>query len=108
MKNDNLMRKNIQLFSLLTLLIFLSCKSEIDFPESNLSDTQSRTSTSVLDKNKPPIIPGQLIIKLNKSTIAEKTFFDNSIFPMNSVPQPMSNALSEIKEIGRASCRERV
>lgn len=91
------MRKNIQLFSLLTLLIFLSCKSEIDFPESNLSDTQSRTSTSVLDKNKPPIIPGQLVIKLKKNTIAENELFNNSIIAMNSVPAPMTMALSEIK-----------
>ena len=91
------MKKNIHLFSLITLLIFLSCKSEIDFPESDLSITQSRSTTSVLDKNMPPTIPGQLVIKLKKNTITENELFDNSIIAMNSVPAPMTLALSEIK-----------
>ena len=89
------MRKNIQLFSLLTLLIFLSCKSEIDFQESNPSDTQSRTSSTLI-KNGPPTIPGQLVIKLNESTISEKAFFDNSIVAMNTVPSAMQVALKTI------------
>ena len=78
-------------------MIFLSCKSEIDFPESDLSITQSRSTTSVLDKNMPPTIPGQLVIKLKKNTITENELFDNSIIAMNSVPAPMTMALSEIK-----------
>ena len=91
------MKKNIQLFSLLTLMIFLSCKAEIDFPESDISNAQSRSTTSVLDKNMPPTIPGQLVIKLKKNTIAENTVFDNNEIAMNSVPTPMTMALSEIK-----------
>lgn len=91
------MRKNIQLFSLLILLIFVSCKSEIDFSEPGLSDTPSRASASVVDMNGPQAIPGKLVVKLKNSAIAEKAFFDNSIVAMNSVPEPMSMALSEIK-----------
>lgn len=91
------MRKNIQLFSLFFLLIFLSCKSEIDFSEPNISDIQSRTSTEIIDPNAPPVIEGQLVIKLTKNTISEKVLFDEGIIPMNSVPQPMYVALNSIK-----------
>ncbi|HHW80854.1 MAG TPA: S8 family serine peptidase [Bacteroidales bacterium] len=91
------MKKLIQLFSLLTLLIFISCKSEIDFSDPSLSDTQSRSTTNTLDKDMPPAIPGQLVIKLKKNTIAENTLFDNSVIAMSSVPAPMTMALKEIK-----------
>lgn len=75
--------------------MFLSCKSEIDFSESTLSDSQSRSSNTI-DKNGAPTIPGQMVIKLNKKGFAEKAFFDNNIIAMNSVPNQMQVALSTI------------